>query len=301
MPSIHRYEEGLFLIDLDLPREGFRQFISAWLYRRGNATLLVDPGPRSTYPVLRAALKSMGVVSIDAVLLTHIHIDHAGGAGLLLQDYPGTTFFCHPKSFRHLAQPARLWEESRNILRDLADAYGEIVPIPENALFFRESFNTHDTEIRAVDTPGHAPHHLCFQIGSLLFAGEVAGVHYPLSEEFYLRPATPPGVRYDIFLSSIEKVAQLGVSRICFGHYGYRTDPETIWPKATGQLEHWLAEVERLDLQDETLSVSRVFDELVKTDPLMSCFPHLPPDIQEREKFFAHNTIRGMRQYLLGR
>ncbi len=299
MTAIQEYEKGLYLIDLDLPREGFRKFISAWLYRYEDATIIVDPGPRSVYKTLQSALQAMDITKIDAVLLTHIHIDHAGGAGLLLRDYPGTRFLCHPKGFEFMSRPARLWEESRKVLRDLADVYGEIEPIPEEHLFFQDSTRIKGIDIHAVDTPGHAPHHLCFLMGDLLFTGEVAGIHYPVSQGLYLRPATPPGVRYDVFLSSIRKVADLPVSRLCFGHYGYRTDPGFVLTKAMGQLEHWLDEVKKFSLLGMEPFEEYVFNELVKSDPLLVCFPDLPKDVQQREKFFAHNAIRGMRQYLL--
>jgi glyoxylase-like metal-dependent hydrolase (beta-lactamase superfamily II) len=294
-------DKNLFLIDLDLPREGFRRFISTWLYRQGETTILVDPGPRSTYPVLREELQNMGVTGIDAVLLTHIHIDHAGGAGLLLQDYPRTKVICHPKSFRHLADPSRLWEESRKILGSLAVDYGRIEPVSADVLTFRETVAVKDMTIEAIDTPGHAPHHLCFRIGNILFAGELPGVTYPHPEVSYFRPATPPGGRIGLLRQSIEKVSKLHAADICFGHYGCRENRRDIWSNALAQLDLWLAAVEKHGIADGKSGDEAVFEDLLNNDPLFRSFSELPLDIQTRERFFVGNSIRGMGRYIMER
>ncbi|MDD5167996.1 MAG: MBL fold metallo-hydrolase [Syntrophales bacterium] len=300
MSSIHEPLKDLYLIDLDLPRTGFRRFISCWLWRPDDTTILVDPGPRAAYPALRSALQSLGIKKIDVILLTHIHIDHAGGLGLLIQDYPGTRVIAHPKSFAHLADPSRLWEESRKVLGTLADDYGSIEPVPRDLLSFSESTTVNNISVQAIDTPGHAPHHLCFLIGDLLFAGEIAGIHYPLPDTFYLRPATPLGFRLDIFRSSLEKVLTLPAARVCFAHYGYRTDSKPIWTSAMGQLNQWLEIIGAHTREtEEIFSEEMIFEELLEKDPLLSGFPLLPPDIQVRERYFMTNSIRGMRRYLM--
>ncbi|HXE95003.1 MAG TPA: MBL fold metallo-hydrolase, partial [Dongiaceae bacterium] len=105
--------DNLTCIDLDQPSlEGFRNFISSWLYRGEGFNLLVDPGPLSTIPRLIATLRSHGVERLDYVLLTHIHIDHAGGAGALLKEFPEAHVICHPDGIRHITAPEKLWEGS---------------------------------------------------------------------------------------------------------------------------------------------------------------------------------------------
>ncbi|OPZ55723.1 MAG: Alginate biosynthesis sensor protein KinB [Synergistetes bacterium ADurb.Bin520] len=113
---MRQIRDNLYLIDIDQALEGFRKFISAWLYRVNGATILVDPGPASTIPCLVERLKGAGVERIDHVLLTHIHLDHAGGTGHLMQHFPGARVNCHPKGIPHLAAPQKLWEESKKVL-----------------------------------------------------------------------------------------------------------------------------------------------------------------------------------------
>lgn len=302
MENIRECSDDLVLIDLDLAREGFRKFISAWLYRKDGVTLLVDPGPRAVYPTLKASLEKLGIKKIDAILLTHIHIDHAGGAGLLFKDYPDARIVCHPKAFRYLDAPARLWEESQKVLGSLAQDYGSIEPIPAASLTYEENFSVKGLDIIAMDTPGHAPHHLSFVIKDLLIVGEIGGVTYPLSDGFYLRPATPMGFREEIFKSSLEKVIAVPAARICYGHYGYRTDPAAALKKSMAQLNQWLEILgERIGKGMKTLDEDAVFDELLKADPLLADFPRLPADVQVRESYFIHNSIRGMHAFLAGR
>jgi glyoxylase-like metal-dependent hydrolase (beta-lactamase superfamily II) len=300
--AVQPYGENLRLIDLDLPREGFRTFISSWLYRPGDLTILVDPGPRSTIPVLLEALKTEGIDTLDYILLTHIHVDHAGGAGLLLARYPDARVICHPQGIRHMIDPAKLWEGSRKVLGEIAEAYGEIAPIPSGSIGVEERIEKGNLVIAAYETPGHAPHHLCFLIGDVLFAGEVAGINYPFRDgELYLRPATPPPFNYEIYRGSLEKASLLGAARLCFGHYGARTDSGNVFTLALAQLDNWLATVKKYrDNQPDSFE-EPVFADLLAHDRGLRRYHELPPDIQARERYFSFNSIRGMREYLLKR
>lgn len=300
--SVHAICENLWLIDLDLPREGFRNFISAWLYRPGDLAILVDPGPRSTIPVLQEALKKMDIETLDYILLTHIHVDHAGGAGLLLEHDPGVRLICHPQGLRHMVAPSRLWEGSLKVLGDIALAYGEIASVPAGNISFEPHIEAGRIAIDAVETPGHASHHLCYLIGDILFAGEVAGINYPFRNGgLYLRPATPPPFSYEIYRGSLEKASLLKADRLCFGHYGIRTDAGPVFDLALQQLDNWIATVERhIEAESDPFEQS-VFADLVAYDAGVRLYRDLPPDIQAREKYFSFNSIRGMREYLLKR
>ena len=118
------------LVKLNIPLEGFYNFIGCWIYYSGNQTILVDPGPRNTIATLVNALRERGIKNIDYILLTHIHIDHAGGVGLLLRYYPEAQVICHPEGIPHMIAPAKLWASSLKMLGPIAEAYGEIEPIP---------------------------------------------------------------------------------------------------------------------------------------------------------------------------
>ncbi|MBW2596750.1 MAG: MBL fold metallo-hydrolase, partial [Deltaproteobacteria bacterium] len=257
-----------------------------------------DPGPRSSIPTLVDALKRQGIKKIDYILLTHIHIDHAGGAGLLLKHYPDAQVICHPDGIRHMVNPARLWEGSRKTLGKIAEMYGEIAPIPEKNIGYRDHIEAGKIIIDAIKTPGHASHHLCYRAGDILFTGDAIGVTCPLKNGFYLRIATPPVFIYETYRDSLKKVASLGVSHICFAHYGSRHDAKNVFDTALSQVDNWLATVKKHCCLGNELSDEYIFGELLKNDQGMAYYHALPRDVQNREKYLALNSIRGMKDYL---
>lgn len=292
--NINQVLPNLFLIDLDQKPRGFRQFISAWIYRHQDVTLVIDPGPSVTIPVLHRALKELGVQRLDYILLTHIHIDHAGGTGALLRHYPGTKVNCHPKGINHLADPQKLWEGSLKVLGSLAEAYGKIPAVPQKNLSWNGHLEIGGLMIEAIETPGHASHHVCYHIGDLLFAGEVAGVNIPVTGGDYLRIATPPPFYYEVYQNSLLRAAKIKARHICFGHYGIRSDGRHIFDQARQQLELWMHVISE---NKNTSDVQVIFKKLLEEDPSLQHFHNFPEDIQERESYFCLNSIRGILSY----
>jgi len=296
--ATHEPLKDLYIVDLDQPLEGFYNFLNSWIYRRDRLTLLVDPGPRSTIPVLLNALRDLGVETLDYILLTHIHIDHAGGVGLLIDHFPDTIVICHPKGIKHMIDPTKLWEGSRSFLGKVADVYGEIAAVPKDNISYQNPIKAGSVIINIFETPGHAPSHLCYQIGNLLFLGEAAGISYPLNKGLYLRIATPPPFSYETYRNSLEKAASLDVCHVCFGHYGYRQDVKNVFDTAKNQLDNWLTTVEKHKRLGSDPFVETVYADLLKSDRGLSEYYRLPSDVQSREKIFSVNSIKGMRDYL---
>lgn len=289
---------NLYLIDLDQKMTGFRKFISSWLYIENEFVFVVDPGPKYSIEVLINALKEIGVEKIDYVLLTHIHIDHAGGTGRLLDAYPMAKVICHPKGIKHMIDPEKLWKGSLKVLGKIAESYEEIIPIPADKIIFQEQVPMGNSTIEVVDTPGHAAHHLSYHFNEYLFAGEVAGLNQSLPDRIYTRPATPPVFELDISLSSIDKVIALKPEIICFGHYGYREDADIALKTAREQFVLWTEIVkEQLQQGDENLR-DRVFKQLLERDKIFANIQYLEDDIKTREENFIINSVNGMKQYV---
>lgn len=291
--------ENLFCIDLDQPGlEGFRQFVSAWLYRGQGFTLLVDPGPLSTIPHLLGELRRQLVERLDYVLLTHIHIDHAGGTAALLREFPQARVICHPEGIRHLVAPKKLWQGSRKVLGKLAEAYGEILPIPAERIAFAEQLGF--TGVRAFLTPGHAPHHCCYLVDDLLFAGEAAGVRCEVPEGIYLRPATPPRFLLEVALDSLERMIALGPRRMVFAHYGLVDDALEHLHIARRQLLLWVRGVAETAGAAPSEREKILLAWLREQDENYRKVDQLPPDIRVREATFVGNTLKGMIEYVDG-
>ena len=287
----------LHCIDLDQPRhEGFRQFISAWLYRDEQISLLVDPGPLSTIPVLLQKLRAFGVTHLDYVLLTHIHIDHAGGTGALLQAFPDARVLCHPEGIPHLVAPDKLWQGSRKVLGPLADTYGEILAVPSDRILFAEDLA--GGTIRAFPTPGHAPHHVSYLMDDLLFAGEVAGVRCEIAEGIYMRPATPPRFILQVALDSIDRMLALAPKYLAFAHYGLVDDAPRHLQIARDQLKLWVRGTVETGQGNPKGREADLLDWLLSHDPIFQRISTLSPDIQARERYFLGNTLKGLMDYV---
>ena len=297
-PGLTQYGPSLYLVDLDLPQlTGFREFISCWIHKSDELTFVVDPGPSTTIPVLINALKKLDIEKLDYILLTHIHLDHAGGTGLLLNEFPMAQVNCHPNGIPHLIDPQKLWQGSLKVLGHVAEAFGAVQPVPEGNISYSTELKYNDLKIEILETPGHASHHISYLMGDVLFAGEVAGVNTSVGKQNYLRIATPPRFIYEVYKNSLQKAAQLTAKYICFGHHGMREDAEQIFLDAQDQLELWMQIIKKHTESVKAFQELSVFEELVQTDPALNIFPKLDDDIQLREKYFCLNSIRGMHEY----
>jgi glyoxylase-like metal-dependent hydrolase (beta-lactamase superfamily II) len=231
--------ESLTLIDLDIEELGYYHFLSSWLYQGSDGTFLVDPGPACTIPKLLRALDDRNVTGLNWVLLTHIHQDHAGGLGDLIEKYPCAKVVTHKKGARHLVNPDKLWDSSQEILGEVAEIYGEIRAIPEDniAIFGTIPFGP---GIRTIPTPGHASHHQCYAFKEWFFAGELFGAHIPMDNGLYLRPATPHRFIFEEYMNSFKLVESELRNTICFAHYGLAKNPKKVLTTARDQLILWV-------------------------------------------------------------
>ena len=296
--AIHRILENLFLVDLDLPLPGFSSFFSSWIIKEGDRGIIIDPGPSATITSLRNALKETGIERIDYILLTHIHLDHAGGCGDLIKGYPDSVIFCHPQAVTHLVDPENLWQGSVNVLGDLARAYGQPSPVNGERICSEGDILWKDCIIQSLETPGHASHHLCFFFKNLVFAGEVAGISLPSGDKYYIRPATPSPFRPDIALQSISLVIERKPQLICYGHYGLLEDAVTMLQMAKKQIRFWLTIIKDRQNKGLNLDEKEIFAEILAKDSHLRTFHRLEPNIQKREAYFIKNSIKGMLEFI---
>jgi glyoxylase-like metal-dependent hydrolase (beta-lactamase superfamily II) len=192
-----------------------------------------------------------------------------------------------------------LWEASRKVLGSLAEAYGEIIPVKEDRIISHPVIEKGGQTIACIETPGHAVHHVSYVVNQILFAGEVAGVYLDLGNaRRYMRPATPPVFRLDIWMDSLDEVCKHNPEWICVGHFGMNKSAEDILGIARDQLQRWTQTLQGLLDESEHEIAERAFDVLVDRDPQFGYFRVLDEDIQERERYFFRNTIQGMLGYI---
>jgi glyoxylase-like metal-dependent hydrolase (beta-lactamase superfamily II) len=295
--KFEKIADDLFLIPLNLPGTGFSRFISAWLYC-GEKTILVDVGASTTAADLLSALQELNVSHLDYILLTHIHLDHAGAIGQIASAFPQTPIICHEAGIPHLIEPSKLWEGTKKVLGSMALSYGPVQAVEANRFLSVNQFQTEG--VTAIMTPGHAPHHVSFQTDNYLFVGETGGIYISLPEKkFYMRPGTPPRFFLDVALQSVDALIRSQPKTICYAHFGLNEDGLMMLEAHREQLLLWEALI-----KDEIQSGAakgrpdECLKRLLKEDPLMVNFDQLPPDIQERETFFLHSSINGYLGYL---
>ncbi|MEN8006407.1 MAG: MBL fold metallo-hydrolase [Candidatus Krumholzibacteriota bacterium] len=305
----------LHLIDLDQDLPGQRRFISCWLSQSEDLTFIVDPGPPSTADHLIARLEELGVGKLDFILLTHVHLDHAGCTARILQRWPEAKVVCHEKGRPHLIDPARLWRGSLEVLGHKAEVYGEPAPVSVAALAGFDELALRGVE--TIPTPGHAPHHLAFLQAAHLFLGESAGTFSdlgagPAGEDYYLRPATPPRFFLAVARDSLERLLALDPlpRRVLFAHHGEFTgDIRRLLTVARDQLILWvttadavLAGLRGLPHSEQPTDQEELMDMIVarltRADPHFARGAALPADIGERERDFTRQTLRGILEYL---
>lgn len=303
-PAISQLELGrgvtLFKFDLGLPVPGFNGFITPWLIREESngksRFVLIDPGPASGIPQLLDHLSWLNVEHLECILLTHVHIDHAGGLASLLQAFPDARVLVHNQGRRHLLNPARLWEGSLKTLGELAQAYGQILPVPQSSLLPEGAI---PDRFQVIETPGHAPHHQSFLYdfgeGRLLFAGEAAGIYLP-GEVSYLRPATPPRFFFEVTMGSLAALIQLEASAICYGHCGFSRHPQRLLRMHREQLFIWREVISAECSQESQPPAAHIVQRLLAEDPLMGAFPSLSEDARHREEYFLENSVKGFLQ-----
>lgn len=290
--------QGLWLIPLNQSIPGFSLFIGSWLYKRDKKTFLIDVGPSGTVPHLLEMLELLGVNHLDAVLLTHIHIDHAGGAGDIAARFPDTPIVCHESGIRHLKNPSRLWEGSLKTLGQTAQAYGPIEPVRPDQLYDASEFQGHG--VTPLLTPGHAPHHVSYLIDSYLIAGEAGGVFMELPDGgFYLRPATPPRFFLETTVQSIDTLMATPHDLLCYGHFGATKNTPEILKIHKNQLSEWADVIAaQIQFNQGPNIVEHCMEQLLRKDPLLAGWNHMERAVQERERFFLRNSIRGFIGYL---
>ena len=219
------------IIDLDFM--GREQIIASFLLRgeEGTSAALVETGPTTCLERLKAGLKDHGVSPEDVgqVLVTHIHLDHAGASGHLSELLPNATFYVHEVGFPHLVDPSKLVKSAARIYgENMDELWGEARPVPEDRIvILREG---EEAEVAggilvAHDTPGHAYHHLAFlePDSGALFTGDVAGIRRP--GQSYIRPPTPPPeIDVEAWVRSIERIREIGPASLWPTHFGSYED-----------------------------------------------------------------------------
>ena len=247
MSDVERIAEDLYLVDTNqfgVPRCG-----GVYILRSGGEAALVESGTSLAVPRIEEALSTMGIPddTVRWVFLTHIHLDHAGGAGFLLERLPEARVVVHRRGVKHLADPTKLLASVREATGDYFPFYGTAKPIPEERLVAVEGgevFRLGELRVWVVPAPGHAPHHVCYHVPGpgYLFTGDAAGLWL----EGKLLPATPPpSFDPEASLETLKRLRGVPAKLLLYTHYGPRNDPPRALSQYEELLERWVETVRR--------------------------------------------------------
>lgn len=250
MKNVVKLLENLYIIDgHDL---GLTNRTGSYVIVADELTI-VETSASPSVPYILGGLQELGFKpsQVKNIIVTHIHLDHAGGAGLLLQSCPNATVYVHPAGQRHLIDPIRLIAGAKAVYGDRFDElFDPIVPIPENRIRSME----HEEKLHIgphhiltfYHSPGHANHHISIldESNKVLFTGDTAGVYYPDLENtgvtLYLPSTSPNQFHPDKMRKSLIMYKELKPHYICFGHYGITEKVEEVFKEVDSWLDRFV-------------------------------------------------------------
>lgn len=291
--------KNVFLIDLQTC--GFKNLIASYILK-GEHTAIVETGPTSSIPNLLTGLKELNVKleEVAYVAVTHVHIDHSGGAGSLLKHLPNAKVIVHPRGKQHLIDPSKLWVGSQEVLGYIATDFGEPEPIPENKIVAADDGMAFDlgngVRLQVVETLGHASHHVSYYEHSNegIFPGDAAGAYFSKFDTVF--PTTPPPFLPDLALASLEKLIKLNPSVLYYSHFGKASDAMTCLRNHAAQIKLWLRIVLEGIRNNQTVEAmqARIFAEDSSIREIIPAVMSNPFD----RKTLVENSIQGFVEFV---
>ena len=249
---------GIDYIDVEFT--GLPNIIATAVLHGAAGVALIDPGPSSSLGNLRRALETRGIDIRDVrqILLTHIHLDHGGGAGSLLKDNPEIEVFVHERGAPHLVDPRRLVASAGRLYgQDMDRLWGEILPVPATAirrLAGGERIVAGGRRVDVAYTPGHASHHVSFfePSAGIAFVGDTAGIRRG-SGAYVMPAAPPPDIDLELWRESEARILDWGPDTLFLTHFGPFHGARPHFQQLMDRLVEWSRLVRRL-LADQTIT-----------------------------------------------
>jgi glyoxylase-like metal-dependent hydrolase (beta-lactamase superfamily II) len=300
---MHTKDIGKKLFMVELETGGIKNLICSYIINT-KKPWLIESGPANSVPKLLTALKELSIPfkEIEYVAVTHVHLDHGGGAGTLLKHLPNAKILVHPRGMPHLIDPERLWSSSQAVLGFISEIFGKPEPIAKDRIIpvTEGSYDLGDgAKLSVIETLGHASHNLSFfeSINEGIFPGDAAGTYIPRFN--VVVPTTPPPFRLDIALASLDKLIALNPSVLYFSHFGKANNAVQRLRDYRKQIQLW-AEIAEDGVQ-KNQSLEQIRDRIIKEDRVMDQIADFVRNHRIYSKTMLENCVRGFIEYAQGK
>ncbi len=296
---MHTKEIGKNLYQVELNTGSIRNLICSYIIN-GPKVFLVESGPTSSVPNLLSGLAELEIKpeDVEYVAITHIHLDHGGGAGTLLKSLPNAKVIVHPRGMPHLIDPERLWPSSQAVLGFVSEIFGKPEPVPKKRIIAltEGSFDLgNGANLSVTETVGHASHNLSFKesFNGGVFPGDAAGTYLP--EYNVVVPTTPPPFYLESALESLDKLIALNPTALYFSHFGKADDAIERLKDYKVQLQLW-ATIAEAGVK-EGLSLEKIRDNIIDQDKVLKGIADFVKSHRIYSKTVLENCVRGFVEY----
>jgi glyoxylase-like metal-dependent hydrolase (beta-lactamase superfamily II) len=256
---------------IDVKHLGRERVIGCWQV----GDVLIDPGPGSCLPTL---LEALGDERPRALLLTHIHLDHAGASGSLVKRWPDLEVYVHEMGAPHMLNPARLLESARRLYgEDMDRLWGEFLPVPEGSLHVLHGGETLFDGFEVAYTPGHAFHHVSYRYGDTAFVGDVGGVRIT-PEALAYPPTPPPDIDVEAWHASLALIRSWEPKRLAMTHFGPSEDVEAQLDEVGTRLDQWAERARQQDLETFVAGMRHEIEASVTAELAPAYIQAAPPE-----------------------
>jgi glyoxylase-like metal-dependent hydrolase (beta-lactamase superfamily II) len=296
---LHTREIGKNLFQIELETGGFRNLICSYIIKASKITL-VESGPTSSVSKLVSGLKELDIPfeNVQYLAITHVHLDHGGGAGTLLKLLPNAKVIVHPKGMPHLINPERLWLSAKTVLGFVSEIFGQPEPVPKERIIpvAEGIFDLGEgAKLKVTETIGHASHNLSYQesFNKGVFPGDAAGTYFP--EFKVVVPTTPTPFHLESALASLDKLITLEPSVLYYSHFGIATAAVQRLKDYKLQLELWARIAEEGVKKNQSLEEIR--DRIIAEDKVLIQILDFVKAHRIYSRTVLENSVKGFMEY----
>ena len=248
--DVKKFDNDIYQIDVHM--EGKPQRMSCY-YIDTSDPILIEVGPSNSFPYLVSALESIGIQDIKRTAITHLHLDHVGGIGHLIEKYKDNFVYVHELGIKHLPNPERLWKAVSDVYTEdwLKRNWGAIKPVPiENVKSLNDGADLKldlNRNLKALYSPGHAKHHYTFydEYSGTLFMGDTLGLIYPHGD--FVQPnLPPPDFDKEILFQTLDSLEKLEINQLAIAHFGIHKNPYELITSAKESIEDWISFIDNV-------------------------------------------------------